>query len=318
MTGDRELLEPGNTYIIDEPEPRLSLVLFEEAVHCGRAGLYITSEPQEQARARLKVKENVDTAWVTDVTAPGALKPAMLDPINALRERFLERRGKTVILFDIFNALVSANDFGNVFKFFSYIRDDSHHRDSINLIALDSKAMKEPQFRMIWRLAKDTFSNESRPDLLRPHFQPVEGSTYIFASAESRAYRLAAEMAGSGRPVMLLGRDLPETVRQRHALPSEAVVLWLSRSKHQHALGPDRPKELFDMVSGFLSFGKALVVLDGLDILMAELGFNELYRLVSHIKDQARLTGGILLMIVPKGSLSAEELRKFSQGAEIV
>lgn len=317
MPDEKTLLEPGNTYIIDEPEPCLSVTLFEQAVRSGRAGLFLSSEPRERARARLGNVE-VDTAWVTDVSAPGALKPAMLDPINALRERFMDRHPRTVVLFDIYNALASANDFNNVFKFFSYIRDDSHHRDSINLISLDSAALKASEFRMVRRLARDVLSNDNRPDSLRPAIDWAEGSTYIFASAEARAYRVAAEAGRAGRHVMVLTRDLPDGVRQRHSLHDSAVVLWLSRTKHQHSLRPDGSKELFDKVAGFMGLGKAMVVLDGLDILMAELGFNELFSTVSHMKDQARMTGSILLIVAPKGSLSAEELRKFSHAAEVV
>lgn len=317
MPDEKELLEPGNTYIIDEPEPGLSSTLFVDAVRSGRAGLFISSEPRERARARLGNVE-VDTAWVTDVGAPGALKPAMLDPINALRERFLDRHKRTVVLFDIYNALASANDFNNVFKFFSYIRDDSHHRDSVNLISLDSTALEVSRFRMVRRLATDVLTNENRPDRLRPAIEPAEGYTYMFTSAEARAYRVAAEAERSGRHVMVLTRELPDAVRQRHSLHDSAVIMWLSRTKHQNSLRPDSSKELFELVSGFMGSGKALVVLDGLDVLMAELGFNGLFSTVSHMKDHARMTGAILLIVAPKGSLSSEELRKFSHGAEVV
>lgn len=315
MSGDRKLLEPGKTYLIDEAQPGLSVALFQEAVLAGRAGLYISSEPKEHVRSHLTVEGHVDTAWVTDVSAPGALKPAMLDQINALRERFLSGHPRTVILLDIFNTLASANEFCNVFKFFNYLRDDSHGRDSIILISLDSRAMEDSRFRMVRRLAKEVFSEDSPPETFLKTLPLREGRTYIFTSGEARAYQMAVEASKAGRPVLCLVRDFPDSVREARALPPQVKLLWLSRTGHPMAL---RPSEMPVKVAGALEKGKAVVLLDGFDILMAEEGFNELYRIVSHMKDLARVSGGNLLIHAPRTSLTAEELRKLSQGAETV
>lgn len=290
-------------------------MLFQEAIRSGRAGLYISSEPREHARAHLSIEGDIDTAWVTDVSAPGALKPAMLDQINALRERFLSRHTGTVILLDIFNALASANDFSNVFKFFTYMRDDTHGRDSVILISLDSRAMDASRFRMVRRLAKEVFSEESPPEAFLRTMPIQEGRTYIFTSGEARAYRMAAEASKAGRPVLCLVREFPDSVREARALPPEVNILWLSRTGHPMALGPSN---MSMKVAGALEKGRSVVLLDGFDILLAEIGFNELYRIVSHMKDIARVSGGNLLIHAPRTSLSAEELRKLSQGAETV
>lgn len=315
MSGDRNLLEAGHTYIIDELEPRLSVSLFEEAVSAGNAGLFVSNEPPEFVRRRLKVKDNIETAWVTDVTSAGALKPAMLDQINARRERFLERHAKSAILFDIFNVLMSANDFSNVFKFFNYLRDDTHRRDSITLISLDSKSLDVSQFRRIRRLAIDMFSEDNPPDMFLETLPLREGKTYIFTSGEARAYRMVSEASRAGRLVLCLVRDYPDAVREARSLPPEVQMLWLSRTGHTLAL---RPSEVSMKIASALDRGKTVVLIDGLDILIAEMGFNELYRIISHMMDLARVSGGNLLIHVPKSSMSADELRRLSQGAEMI
>ncbi len=71
-------------------------------------------------------------------------------------------------------------------------------------------------------------------------------------------------------------------------------------------------------IASALDRGKAVVLLDGLDILMAEIGFNELYRIITHMMDLARVSGGNLLIHVPRSSMSADELRRLSQGAEMI
>lgn len=76
---------------------------------------------------------------MTDVSAPRALKPAMIDQINVRRERFLEKHQRAILLLDILTPLINANDFSNFYKFFSYVRDDTQHRDSIPIISLDSR-----------------------------------------------------------------------------------------------------------------------------------------------------------------------------------
>ena len=311
----RVTLTNGKTYIIDESQSGLSVELFQAAVLSGRAGLYISSEPKEHVRAHLTIEGDIDTAWVTDVSAPGALRPAMLDQINALRERFLSRHPKTVILLDIFNTLTCANEFSNVFKFFNYLRDDAHNRDSIILISLDSRAMDASRFRMVRRLAKEVFSEDSPPEAFLKTVSLKEGRTYIFTSGVARAYAMAVAAFGAGRPVLCLVREFPDSVREARALPPEVKLIWLTRTGHPMAL---RPSDMSMKVAGALEKGRSVVLLDGFDILLAEMGFNELYRIMSHMKDLARVSGGNLLIHAPRTSLSAEELRKLSQGAETV
>lgn len=315
---DKEMLHAGGTYIVDEAVPRLSLALFESELSTGRDGLYITSEPVEQARRRLGAPEKTEVVWVTDVSAPGAIKPAMIDQINARRERFLEKRPKTIILLDIFSSLTSANEFSNVFKFFNYIRDDTHHRNSMTVISLDSRALEQAQYRRIRRLARDVFSDENPPEPYLPDFALEEGKTYILKSGERRGYKTASAAARAGRRVLCIVRGFPDSVKKGYDLPDEVELCWLTRTGHPGALRPDHVPELAQRVQKFLSPGNGLVLLDGLDILVAENGFTEFYRILSHIKDLTRLTKGILLVTVPTGSLSFDDMRKLSQDADVV
>ena len=313
-----ELLHVGGTYIVDEAGPRLSMAIFESELRSGRIGLYITSEPTEQARKRLAAPEKAEVVWVTDVSAPGSIKPAMIDQINARRERFLEKHPRSVILLDIFTSLTSANEFSNVFKFFNYIRDDTHHRNSMTIISLDSRSLEEAQYRRIRRLARDTFSEENPPEMALPNFPLEESKTYLLKAGERRGYRLITEAALAGKRVLCIARGFPDMVRKSYGLPEQIELCWLTRTGHPGALRPDHVPELAQRVQRFLSPGNGLVLLDGLDILVAENGFTEFYRILSHIKDLTRLTKGILLVVVPPGSLSPDEFRKLSQDAEVV
>ena len=143
------------------------------------------------------------------------------------------------------------------------------------------------------------------------------------------------EMAAAGLKVLLprfvsrrVGRrfyfgcpkyiGFPDMVRKSYGLPEQIELCWLTRTGHPGALRPDHVPELAQRVQRFLSPGNGLVLLDGLDILVAENGFTEFYRILSHIKDLTRLTKGILLVVVPPGSLSPDEFRKLSQDAEVV
>ena len=311
-------LQSGGTYIIDESTPGMSVYVFEGLVRTGRAGLYITGEPTELARRRLGLPDKVEYAWVTDVSAPGALKPAMIDQINARRERFLEKHERNILLLDILTPLISANEFSNVFKFFSYMRDDTHHRDSITVISLDSRSLDESQFRKVSRLAREVFSDENPPDIFMPGLTMEEGHTYILKSGGKRGYRIAAEAAREDRPLICLVRTFPDSLREQSFMPPWTEFHWLSKAPHPGVLRPDRPSELFKRLSDFMCMGRAVVLVDGIDILIAEIGFNQLYRMVTQLKDLARLNRGNLLILVPPSSLTPNEFRKLSHEAEIV
>lgn len=311
-------LQGGGTYLIDETSPAMSVAVFEGHVRTGRDGLYMTGEPPELARHRLSMPDKVEFAWVTDVTTRGALKPAMIDQINARRERFLDKHQRTILLLDIFTPLVSANDFSNVFKFFSYIRDDTHHRDSITIISLDRRALDEAQYRKMSRLARLIFSDENPPDSFLPALKMVEGQTYVLKSGGKRAYRIAAEAARCDRQLMCVVRTFPDSLREQAFMPAWTEFRWLSRASHPDVMRPDRPAELFERLTNFMSKDRAVLLLDGVDLLIAEVGFNELYRMVSHLKDLARLHKGNLLIQVPPSSLTPGEFQKISAEAEII
>ena len=304
--------------MIDEAAPGMSVAVFEGLVRHGRAGLYLTGEPTELASRRLTLPDKVDFAWVTDVSAPEALKPAMIDQINARRERFLEKNPRTIMLMDILTTLLSANDFSNVFKFYSYVRDDTHHRDSITVMSLDSRSIDEAEFRKLGRLAREVFSDENPPDIFLPGLDMEEGHTYILRSGGKRGYRIAAEAAKQDRPLICVVRTFPDSIREQSFMPPWTEFHWLSKAPHPGVLRPDRPTELFKRLSDFLCMGRAVVLVDGIDILIAETGFNQLYKMVTHLKDLARLNKGNLLVLVPPSSLTPNELRKLSHEAHIV
>jgi hypothetical protein len=162
MGNEEEQLQKGYTYIIDESSTELSLTLFESCLKAGRAGLCITGEPPQHLAHRHSFKEAVEVVWITDATHSGALRPAMLDQINARRERFLEKHSRSVFLIDAFNLLSISNDLNNILRFFTLIRDDTAGRDSISLVSIDSKAVPEMRYRQVRRLAQKIFVEHTK------------------------------------------------------------------------------------------------------------------------------------------------------------
>jgi hypothetical protein len=296
----------------------MSVAVFEGHVLAGRVGLYITGEPWELARHRLSVPDKIEYAWVTDVSVPGALKPAMIDQINARRERFVDKHPRTIVLLDIFTTLVSANDFSNVFKFFSYIRDDTQHRESVSVISLDKRSLDESQYRKMSRLARVVFSEENPPDDFLPGLKLVEGHTYVLKSGGKRAYRIAAEAARNDRQIMCVVRTFPDSLREQSLMPAWTEFRWLSKASHPDVMRPDRPDELFKRLTEFTCKGRTVLLLDGIDLLIAEIGFNELYRNVTQLKDITRVNKGNLLILVPPSSLTPSEFGKLASEAEII
>ncbi len=317
-TDDNGPLQGGGTYLVDETFPSMSVAVFEGHARAGRAGLYITGEPPGLARLRLSMPDGVEYAWVTDVSTPGALKPAMIDQINARRERFLEKHPGSILLLDIYSSLAGANDLSNVLKFFSYVRDDTHQRDCITIISLDRRSLDEAEYRKMCRLARLVFSDENPPDQFLPAHRIVEGQTYVLRSGGKRACRIAAEAARADRKLMCVVRTFPDSLREQAFMPARTGFLWLSKASHPDVVRPDRPGELFARLADFMSQERSVLLLDGIDLLIAEAGFDELYRMVTHIKDLARLRKGNLLIRVPPGSLTPGEFRKLASEAEVI
>jgi hypothetical protein len=159
-----QLLIRGYTYIVDEGASELSLALFEHGLKTGRNGLCITGEPPQHLEHRHPFKGRFEVVWITDVSGPGTLKPAMLDHINAKLERFLEKNPITICLIDAFNLLSISNDFNNILRFFTLIRDDTAGRNAITIISIDSRAVPEMRYRQVMRLAERIFREGSPPE----------------------------------------------------------------------------------------------------------------------------------------------------------
>ena len=140
----------------------------------------------------------------------------------------------------------------------------------------------------------------------------------MLRSGGKRAYRIAAEAARCDRQLMCVVRTFPDSLREQAFMPAWTEFRWLSRASHPDVMRPDRPAELFERLTNFMSKDRAVLLLDGVDLLIAEVGFNELYRMVSHLKDLARLHKGNLLIQVPPSSLTPGEFQKISAEAEIV
>jgi len=158
------LLIKGYTYIVDEGSSELSIALFEHGLKSGRTGLCMTGEPPQHLERRHPFKGRFEIVWITDASGPGTLKPAMLDQINAKLERFLEKHACTICLIDAFNLLSISNDFNNILRFFTLIRDDTAGRDSMTIISIDSRAVPEMRFRQVMRLAERIFKEGSPPE----------------------------------------------------------------------------------------------------------------------------------------------------------
>jgi tetratricopeptide (TPR) repeat protein len=121
-------------------------------------------------------------------------------------------------------------------------------------------------------------------------------------------WETAARSAADG-PALLVGRDRPATVRQKHPkLPTSTPVVWLSKSPGEGAWVPDQLDGLGDRLRTFYAEARGGGVwFSGLDYLCSHNGFPPVLRLVQFLRDCAEEHDGHLFLAVNPAAFDARE-----------
>ena len=107
-----------------------------------------------------------------------------------------------------------------------------------------------------------------------------------------------------------MSTTFPEKVYAEHKVSKDVKILWLSdTSKESTSLNPKRLNfEIFRTINRFFSENpKAVFLLDGLENLVVENGFDTVDKFLKKISDLASLYNATLLIPLNPKSFSSEE-----------
>ncbi|MDE1819316.1 MAG: tetratricopeptide repeat protein [Euryarchaeota archaeon] len=152
-------------------------------------------------------------------------------------------------------------------------------------------------------------------------FQVDEAAAVVIFEEEKpkRIFDHASALS-KAHPCLVLGRDRPQSVRQRFPeLAPSSRVLWLSRTEGEEVIPPSQLDALGELAEKHLRQHEGgVVALAGIEYLVSQNTFLPVLRLLQFLRDVAEGTGGKLLLSVHPAAFDAREFSLLEAEGEVV
>jgi len=134
------------------------------------------------------------------------------------------------------------------------------------------------------------------------------GSTYaVFEQKPEKAFALLTAATSGGMEGLCISREYPEKLSKRFEM-NNIKAIWLSGAGDADAIKPNDLEKISLHVIDFLKKSSGIVLIDGIEYLISNNGFQAVVRLIQHLRDIAAKTQGILLLSINPETLQQSEL----------
>ncbi len=132
------------------------------------------------------------------------------------------------------------------------------------------------------------------------------------------AYRMFEGSIADGNPGLCVTRQFPEKVRDAFDL-GETRILWLSHTPGKDHHNPTSIGTLATVISSFIErYRKCTVLIDGLEYLVINNGFQQVLRFVEHINEQVMQSKSTVLIPISPNAFSEQELALLERNVETI
>ncbi len=152
-------------------------------------------------------------------------------------------------------------------------------------------------------------------DMLRPD----EGICYVVRERKPfLAYKLFENVITDGVAGLCVTRQFPEKVKESFEL-KETRVLWLSHTPGKDHHNPTSIGTLATIISSFIErYERCVVLIDGLEYLVINNGFQQVLRFAEHINEQVMQSKSSVLMPISPSAFSEKELALLERNMEVI
>lgn len=146
-----------------------------------------------------------------------------------------------------------------------------------------------------------------------------EGLCYVVKERKPfLAYKLFESSLSEGVPGLCVTRQFPEKVREAFDL-KETRILWLSHTPGKDHHNPTSIGTLATVISSFIErYSKCVVLIDGLEYLVINNGFQQVLRFVEHINEQVMQSKSTVLIPISPSAFSEQELALLERNVEVI
>jgi len=146
-----------------------------------------------------------------------------------------------------------------------------------------------------------------------------EGLCYIVRERKPfLAYKLFENSLSEGVPGLCVTRQFPEKVRAIFDL-KDTRILWLSHTPGKDHHNPTSIGTLATVISSFIErYQKCVVLIDGLEYLVINNGFQQVLRFAEHINEQVMQSRSTVLIPISPNAFSEQELALLERNVEVI
>ncbi|MBX8636681.1 MAG: DUF835 domain-containing protein [Thermoplasmata archaeon] len=134
------------------------------------------------------------------------------------------------------------------------------------------------------------------------------------------SYALIRRLSSEGMKCMIIGREPPERVQSvRFIRINEEDVIWLTTLVGRRCVNPTHLGSVQNALTKFIdSNRRGIVLIDGLEYLISNNGFDAVLRFINKIEDMIITTGTTVVVSVDPRTLDAQHLALIERGSETV
>ncbi len=140
----------------------------------------------------------------------------------------------------------------------------------------------------------------------------------IMGKRAERAFRLYKELKERGREVEVFARMHPERLEKEFGIPAPTIT-WLSNVNGPKVIGPQSMGILTDSILRLFDRNPPpVVILEGLEYLMAQNDFGKVLRMYDYIYEVVVLRQGLLVLPLDPQAFSEKELAYLTREALVI
>lgn len=146
-----------------------------------------------------------------------------------------------------------------------------------------------------------------------------EGLCYVVKERKPLlAYKLFEASLAQDAPGLCVTRQFPEKVREVFEL-KDTRILWLSHTPGKDHHNPTSIGTLATVISSFIErYKKCFVLIDGLEYLVINNGFQQVLRFAEHINEQVMQSRSTVLVPISPNAFSEQELALLERNMEVI
>jgi len=142
---------PGHVYLIKERRPELSYALLRDSAASGAETLLVSRELPSQLRTEHGLPPHCRIIWLTHLAGEDRLEPTAIGTLMRELTHFIESSGRSVLMIDGLEYLITENTFPRMLTFLHQLRDVVLTNESTLILPLDARVLSEAELALLER-----------------------------------------------------------------------------------------------------------------------------------------------------------------------